>query len=154
MILAVGGSGRKVGKTSAIEALLRATPEGRWLAVKISGHAHGAHGWDLDRQETPDAGTDSGRFLAAGAVEAWWLRCAPGRLVEALPALRSLIDRFENAVLESNSITALLSADLHLFLKGGEDKKPAGTAVVCPPEAAPAELIRFAAARLNRQAGR
>jgi hypothetical protein len=154
MILVVGGSGRKVGKTSAIEALLRATPDGRWLAVKISGHAHGAHGWQLDRQEAPDAGTDSGRFLAAGAAEAWWLRCAPGRLAEAVPALRSLMDRFENVVLESNSIAAFLTADLHLFLTGEDDKRPAGAAVVCPPEKAPAEMIRFAAARLSPQAGR
>ncbi len=154
MILVVAGSGRKVGKTSAIEALLRATPEGRWLAVKISGHPHGARDWQLDRQEAPDPGTDSGRFLVAGALEAWWLRSAPGRLAETVPALRSLMERFENVVLESNSIAALLSADLHLFLKGEEDKQPAGAAVVCRPEEAPGELIRFAAARLSRQAGR
>lgn len=152
MILVVGGAGRKLGKSTAIEHLLRATPEGRWLAIKISGHAHGGRGWELERQEAPDPGTDSGRFLAAGAAEAWRLRCEPGRLGEAVSELQALMARFENVVIESNSIAGFLRPDLYLFLAGRGSKQPGAGAVICAPEDASPNLIRFAAARIKRRA--
>ncbi len=120
MIIVVGGSGRKVGKTSLVERLIRAFPEARWLAVKISGHAHGVTGWELSRQEAPDPGTDSGRFLAAGAREAWWLRAEPDRLAEAVPRLREVMAPFENVILESNSIAGLVRSDIYLFVANGK----------------------------------
>lgn len=120
MIIVVGGSGRKAGKTLAAEMLIRAFPEARWLAVKISRHAHGASGWSLDRQEAPDPGNDTGRFLAAGACEAWWLRAEQDRLAEAVPELQGLMSRFENVILESNSIAEHISPDIYLFVANGK----------------------------------
>ncbi|MBI4876407.1 MAG: hypothetical protein HY822_17365 [Acidobacteria bacterium] len=126
MLLVVGGSGRKAGKSSLVEGLIRALPEARWLALKISGHPHGAAEWELSRQETAGPDSDTGRFLAAGAAEAWWLRVAEGRLEEALPAVRRLLARGENAVVESNSIVGFLTPDLYLFVAGAEWKPSAG----------------------------
>jgi molybdopterin-guanine dinucleotide biosynthesis protein len=120
MIIVVGGSGRKAGKTLLAERLIRAFPEARWLAVKISRHAHGAAGWSLDRQEAPDPASDSGRFLAAGACQAWWLRAEPERLAEAVPELQRLMARFENVILESNSIAAHIRPDIYLFVDSGK----------------------------------
>jgi molybdopterin-guanine dinucleotide biosynthesis protein len=120
MIIVVGGSGRKAGKTLLAERLIRAFPEACWLAVKISRHAHGTSGWRLDRQEAPDPANDTGRFLAAGACEAWWLRAEQDRLAEAIPELRGLLSRFENVILESNSIAEHISPDIYLFVASGK----------------------------------
>ena len=125
MRVVVGGSGRNAGKTLLIESLISAFPEARWLAVKISGHTHGAREPEFQREEKPGAETDTGRFLAAGASEAWWLRTGPDRLSEAVPQLLSLLDRFENAVIESNSIVEFMRPDLYLFVAGGERKASA-----------------------------
>ena len=119
MIVVVGGGGRKAGKTTLIEMLIRALPEARWLAVKISGHAHGIQGWTIDREETPDPGTDTGRFLSAGACEAWWLRAEPGHLADAVPKLLSVMANFKNVVIESSSITEFIQPDLYLFVASG-----------------------------------
>jgi molybdopterin-guanine dinucleotide biosynthesis protein len=125
MTIVVGGSGRKVGKTSLIESLIRAFPRAGWLAVKISGHPHGAGAPELEREASPGPDTDTARFLAAGAREAWWLRTEPEALPEALPQLLSLTGRFDNVLIESNSIVELLDPDLYVFVCGGELKESA-----------------------------
>lgn len=130
MIIVVGGSGKKAGKSTLVERLIRAFPDARWLAIKISGHAHGVTGWELSRQEAPDPGTDSGRFLAAGARQAWWLRAEPSRLAEAVPRLREVMQPFENVILESNSIADFVRPDIYLFVDSGKV-----TVKRIPPEA-------------------
>jgi molybdopterin-guanine dinucleotide biosynthesis protein len=150
MTIVVGGSGRKVGKTSLIESLIRAYPKAGWLAVKISGHPHGARAPELEREASPGPDTDTARFLAAGAREAWWLRTEPAALPEALPQLLSLTGRFENVLIESNSIVELLDPDLYVFVAGGETKESAGrwksrADIVVPGVAAsvPPEIARL-----------
>ena len=159
MIVVVGGSGRKVGKTSLIESLIRALPEARWLAIKVSGHAHGAHQGKFERQETPGPETDTGRFLAAGAGEAWWLRAGEDRLAAAAPELQTLMAGFENVIIESNSIVEILRPDLYLFVAGDEWKESAGrwlasadSVVVTAPDCASGEPLRLVWERLRRQA--
>ena len=60
------------------------------------------------------AESDSSRFLAAGAVRAWWVRTEQGRLAEAMPAVRGKLAESGNAILESNSILKFLRPDLYL----------------------------------------
>ena len=71
-MLAIGGSGRGVGKTAVGCALIAALPELRWTAVKISPHEHGLPAvWEeTDRSSAKD----SGRYLAAGAERAFLVR--------------------------------------------------------------------------------
>ena len=161
MIVVVGGSGRKAGKTRVIECLLRAIPQARWLAIKVSGHAHGTQDWELTRQEHPDPGTDTGRFLDAGAGDAWWLRAGDSRLSEAVPKLLSLIENFENVIIESNSILDYLSPDLYVFVSGGEGKesaeqwRPRADVVITPgPDGGCEELIALVARKLSERPGR
>ena len=130
MLLVVGGHSRNIGKTSAAAGIIAALPEARWTAVKITQHGHGvcsaagepcqcaldlAHPYALSEQHEPDS-TDTGRFLAAGAVRSWWLRTAAGQLAYGLPSLRRIVDESENVLLESNSVLGFLRPELYLVV--------------------------------------
>jgi len=70
-IIVVGGGGRGAGKTALVCGLMRALPEIPWTAVKITTHEH-EHGettpiWE---ETAPGQGTDTARYLAAGARRA------------------------------------------------------------------------------------
>jgi hypothetical protein len=74
-IIVVGGGGRGAGKTALVCGLMRALPEIPWTGVKITTHEHGyehGHGkatpiWE---ETVPGEGTDTARYLAAGARRA------------------------------------------------------------------------------------
>jgi hypothetical protein len=100
----------------------------RWTAFKVTQYGHGicsANGEPCDC-ETADhtiavseerdgaTGTDSARYLAAGAVRSFWVRTQQGQLAEAMPRIRKELERAENAVIESNSILRFLRPDLYL----------------------------------------
>jgi len=52
--------------------------------------------------------------LAAGATRSLWVRTRQGRLAEALPRLRTEIEKDGNFIIESNSIMGFLWPDLYL----------------------------------------
>ena len=127
-ILVVGGHSRNIGKTSVVAGLIAALPEMRWTAFKVTQFGHGvcsANGEPCDC-ETADhtvavseerrrtSGTDSARYLAAGAVRSFWVRTRQGQLAEAMPRIRKELERAENAVIESNSILRFLRPDVYL----------------------------------------
>ncbi|MBB5331112.1 hypothetical protein [Tunturiibacter gelidoferens] len=128
-IVVVGGHTRNIGKTSVVAGLIAAIPEMHWTAFKITQFGHGmcsANGEPCDCETAEhtvavseervggDAKTDSGRYLAAGAVRSFWVRTRAGDLSEAMPRIRKEIERAENAVIESNSIMRFLGPDLYL----------------------------------------
>jgi len=129
MLVAVGGHSRNVGKTSVMCGIIAALREMDWVAVKITQHGHGIcsldgkpcdcapenpeHPYVLDEQVAVD-GTDSGRYLAAGAARAYWLRTAMGDLGHAMPVLRELMGAHENVILESNSVLGFLKPDVYV----------------------------------------
>ena len=127
-ILVVGGHSRNIGKTSVVAGLIAALPEMHWTAFKVTQFGHGvcsANGEPCDC-ETGDhtvavseerrgaSGTDSARYLAAGAVRSFWVRTRQGQLAEAMPRIRKELERAENAVIESNSILRFLRPDVYL----------------------------------------
>ena len=127
-VVVVGGHSRSVGKTSAVASLIARLPERHWTAFKITQFGHGfcsANGDPCDCQ-TPDhalaisaeydpaSGTDSARFLAAGARKSYWVRTRVGHLAEALPRIRKEIAEAENSIFESNSLMQFLQPDLYL----------------------------------------
>jgi len=65
-IIVVGGGGRGAGKTALVCGLMRALPEIPWTAVKITTHEHGKPNPIWEETE-PGEGTDTSRYLAAGA---------------------------------------------------------------------------------------
>ena len=128
-IVVVGGHTRNIGKTSVVAGLIAATPEMHWTAFKITQFGHGmcsANGEPCDCETAEhtvavseervggDATTDSGRYLAAGALRSFWVRTRAGDLSEAMPRIRKEMERAENVVIESNSIMRFLRPDLYL----------------------------------------
>jgi hypothetical protein len=125
-IIVVGGHSRSVGKTSVVAGLIAALPEYRWTAFKITQYGHGIcsadgkpcdcatsdHTWAITEEKDRSGDSDTARFLAAGAVQAWWVRTEQGRLAEALPAIRQRLTG--NVILESNSILKFLRPDIYL----------------------------------------
>ncbi|WP_263379897.1 hypothetical protein [Granulicella paludicola] len=131
-IVVVGGHTRNIGKTSVVAGLIAALPELRWTAIKITQFGHGvcsANGEPCDC-ETADhtiavseerertSGTDSSRYLAAGAIRSFWVRTRQGQLAEAMPRVRQLLFSAQanegNVIVESNSVLRFLQPDLSL----------------------------------------
>jgi hypothetical protein len=127
-IVVVGGNSRNIGKTSVVASLIARLPELQWTAFKITQYGHGfctADGkpcqcqtedscvsltTELDRT----SGTDTSRFLAAGAARSIWVRTRIGMLAEAMPRIEKELAGCGNAILESNSILEFLEPDLYL----------------------------------------
>ncbi len=127
-ILVVGGHTRNIGKTQLVVEIIRAFPQARWTAAKITQYGHGvcsvngkACGCAVDEhtfaveEETDRSGqTDTSRFLVAGAARSLWVRTKQGRLAEAMPRLREEMASAENVILESNTVLNFLRPELYL----------------------------------------
>ena len=131
-IVVVGGHTRNIGKTSVVAGLIRALPEMQWTAFKITQFGHGVcsangeacdcetadHTIAISEERDPATGTDSARYLEAGAVRSFWVRTRQGQLAEAMPRLRKEFERTHanlgNVIMESNSILRFLRPDVFL----------------------------------------
>jgi len=127
-LIVIGGHSRSVGKTSVVAGLIAALPEYNWTALKITQYGHGVcsangqpchcatddHSWAISEEKDRSGKSDTSRFLAAGAVRAWWVRTEQGRLAEAMPMVRRKLAESGNVILESNSILKFVRADLYL----------------------------------------
>lgn len=129
-VVVVGGHSRNIGKTSVVAALIARLPELRWTAFKITQYGHGFCTADgkpchcqtedscvsITAERDATSGTDTSRFLAAGAARSLWVRTRVGMLSEAMPRIRQELAAPENAILESNSILEFLNPDLYLVV--------------------------------------
>lgn len=126
-IVVVGGHSRNIGKTSVVAGLIAELREREWTAIKITQFGHGvcsANGEPCDcetadhtmaiSEERGESGTDSGRYLAAGAKRALWVRTRQGQLIEAMPRIRKELALAKNTLIESNSILRFLRPDIYL----------------------------------------
>lgn len=129
-LLVVGGHTRNIGKTSLVASIIAATRELDWTALKITQYGHhicstsgDACGCVVEDPEHPFAitpeldatsGTDTARFLQAGAKEVYWVRTRGGDLEQAMPELRKLLAGRECVLMESNSILRFLRPDLYI----------------------------------------
>ena len=141
-LVVVGGHSRNIGKTSVAAAIIAATRELGWTALKLTQFGHNLcsqdgqacdcapenpdHPFAVTREESLDGRTDSSRFLAAGAAEAFWVRTPVGRLAEAMPSIRGLMEGKAYVIVESNSLLRFLRPDLYLVVLDGDtaDFKP------------------------------
>jgi len=152
-LIVVGGHTRSIGKTQLVCDVIRAFPEAGWIAGKITQYGHGVcaqNGQDCDCapdehvcainwEENGDSGSDSARFLAAGARRSFWLRTKQGFLAEGMPLLRAALqevrigqradalptNRLPPVIVESNSLLQFLKPSLYFAVidPGKEDFK-------------------------------
>src|ERR1700712_1471877 len=101
-VVVVGGHTRNIGKTSVVAGLIAAMVNRQWTAVKITQFGHGVcsangqacgcetadHTVAISEERSRTSGTDTARYLAAGAEKAFWVRTRQGQLAEAMPRLR------------------------------------------------------------------
>jgi molybdopterin-guanine dinucleotide biosynthesis protein len=132
-IVVVGGSGKDVGKTALMCAVIAALREFEWTAVKITGHDYEPAGAAVSGAATIDktiweeslAGeeTDTGRYLAAGARRAL-LVARHGRDVP-MKEIQNALGEDRNVIFESNRIIDLVRPDVCLALMGAaSEMKP------------------------------
>jgi hypothetical protein len=134
-VVVVGGHTRSIGKTQLVCDVITAFPEASWIAGKITQYGHGVcarngencdcapteHACALDWETHSDTGTDSARFLAAGARRSFWLRTKQGFLAEGLPLLRTALRQVgversgetTPLILESNSLVQFVKPSLY-----------------------------------------
>jgi hypothetical protein len=134
-VIVVGGHTRSIGKTQLVCDVIAAFPDADWIAGKITQYGHGVcaqngencdcapteHVCALDWETHADTGTDSARFLAAGARRSFWLRTKQGFLAEGLPLLRTALRQVTASskapapplILESNSLLQFLKPSLY-----------------------------------------
>lgn len=124
-LIVVGGSGKRVGKTAFICGLIAAMPEFAWTAVKITSHAHGEREpiWE---ETTAGQGTDTARYLAAGASRALLVSVQDEMLAQVIHTLWSRIERDSALIFESNRIIDCVQPDLCLAVdaEGDGGRKP------------------------------
>lgn len=134
-VIVVGGHTRSIGKTQLVCDLIGAFPHANWIAGKITQFGHGVcaqngencdcapddHTCAIDWELRADTGTDSARFLAAGARRSFWLRTKQGFLAEGLPLLRKALresapeanGELPPLIMESNSLLQFLKPSLY-----------------------------------------
>jgi hypothetical protein len=120
-VIVVGGSNKSVGKTSLICCVIAAFPDFQWTAVKITSHRYGQVEpvWEEpapgEREE--GQGTDTARFLAAGARRAFLVSASetalPWREMEAALAGE------RNVIYESNRVAEEIRSDICLAILCG-----------------------------------
>ena len=127
-VIVVGGHTRNIGKTSVVAGLIAALPERHWTAFKVTQFGHGVcsangepcdcetadHTIAVSEERQRDSGTDSSRYLAAGAVRSLWVRTRQGQLAEAMPRIRREMESAENVIIESNSVLRFLRPDVYV----------------------------------------
>ena len=138
-VIVVGGHTRSIGKTQLVCDVISAFPDSNWIAGKITQYGHGVcaqngedcdcapteHVCALDWETRSETGTDSSRFLAAGARRSFWLRTKQGYLAEGLPLLRAALEQSRQLshsgespplILESNSLLQFLKPSLYFAI--------------------------------------
>jgi hypothetical protein len=134
-VLVVGGDARGAGKTALVCGVISALRDFAWVGVKVTAHAHAdaspgvnSPGYDSPVWEELAAGwgSDTARYLEAGARRAFLLAARDAELGERLNELHALVGPEANLIFESNRVLRYLRADLCLAIEPceGEAGKP------------------------------
>lgn len=103
MVIVVGGSRRKCGKTAVVESLIRENAEAEWTAIKITSHSH-----------APTGSGDTLRYLAAGARRAE-LVVAPD-IARCLAQIRDWISASQHTIIESTRLLDYWKPDVAILV--------------------------------------
>jgi len=130
-VIVVGGHTRSIGKTQLVCDIIGTFPQANWIAGKITQYGHGVcaqngnncdcapdeHICAIEWEAQAQSGTDSARFLAAGAKRSFWLRTKQGFLAEGLPLMRAALKQTLSQTEEDSPPLILESNSLMQFLK-------------------------------------
>src|SRR5262249_5878428 len=122
------GHTRNIGKTSVIEGIISQSSELEWTALKVTQYGHGVcstygescacqtadHRFAITPELVDDSGTDTSRFLRAGAKRSLWVRTKQGELFSAVASIKEEIERDENVIVESNSLRRFIKPTVYL----------------------------------------
>jgi len=126
-LVMVGGHSRNIGKTSVVAGIIGGLREFNWTAAKITQFGHGVcsingetcgcavseHQFSITEERQCDTGTDTARFLLAGARRSLWVRTKQGELATALPAFTKRIEDDDFVIVESNSLRRFMTPALY-----------------------------------------
>jgi hypothetical protein len=153
-VIVIGGHTRSIGKTQLVCDVISAFPQTHWIAGKITQYGHGIcaqngdhcdcapaeHVCAISWETQSGSGTDSARFLAAGAQRSFWLRTKQGFLAEGLPLLRTALQETRPSaetdppplIVESNSLLQYLRPSLYIAVldPAKEDFKDSARAAI------------------------
>ena len=138
-LVVVGGHTRNIGKTSVVAGLIAALPEFDWTAIKITQYGHGIcsadgeacdcatadHSIAVSEERQRASGTDSSRYLAAGARHSWWVRTQQGELHQAMPRVRKLIESAEHIAVAHAAVSLRGARVRHARLSRVRQESPA-----------------------------
>ena len=133
-VIVVCGGGKDVGKTAVVCRLIAGLREFGWTAVKVTSHAHGKAEAVWEETEAGE-GTDTARYLAAGARRALLVSAGDDELEAVVERLRA--EPEVHWIFESNRILRYLRPDVCLAVEGGlrAEAKPSFLGVARPIDA-------------------
>lgn len=143
-ILMIGGSSRKSGKTALVCRLLEHYgAEYSIAAVKaalyndreiFSEHYPQASGEGyLEVEENdPFLMKDSGKYLAAGAVESWFLACIKGREEKAVQKIMNISNHVNLTIVESNALRDKLEPGIFVMVNNRRKEQKESARAVSP----------------------
>ncbi|MGB8524422.1 MAG: hypothetical protein WCD43_15770 [Candidatus Acidiferrales bacterium] len=117
-LIVVGGQCRKVGKTTLIEDVIKATPDLRWTAVKITPHAEShcpvngsdckcgpaEHTFSIYEELDRSGRTGTSRYLLAGAQRSLWVQTKDNRVQDVLGPVAETLNDSQNVIVESDAL--------------------------------------------------
>ena len=129
-LIVVGGQCRKVGKTTLIVDIIKATPGIRWTALKITPHAElvcPVNGSDCKcgptehtfsiREEVDRSGrTGTSRYLLAGAQRSLWVQTKDNCIQDVLGPLAKMLDGSQYVIVESDALVRFWQPRLFLMV--------------------------------------
>lgn len=132
-VMVIGGSGRKVGKTTlACELIGRFANEGV-TGIKISPHyhpltsglkiIHQTKNYLLAEETDPESSKNTSSMLKAGAEKVYFIQTKDEGIEEALQKNLSMIEKNKAVIIESGKPVHYIKPGLSIFIEGDIQKK-------------------------------
>ncbi|NCA87037.1 MAG: hypothetical protein EOM83_15990 [Clostridia bacterium] len=146
-VLMIAGTGRNVGKTTLACRLITQTAKGFTVtAIKISPHMHQqedpgevlaeTNDYLLLREGGSNSTKDSGRMLAAGATEVYYLQLRHRHLIAEFLKFLQHLPSNQPVIIESGALLELAQPGLFVLVKNknGPTEKPGLDSLGYPPD--------------------
>lgn len=127
LIIGIGGSSSKVGKTTLACRLLKTPTFRGWGAIKYTKTSLYSSIID-DHELLKDK--DTGRLIKAGAESVLWVRSPYRELHELLEIATQRLSHLKGVIIEGNSAIEVLRPDIVIFICKGAEFKSSAEAIL------------------------